>query len=112
MLDATSYTFMLPEPSAHPSLVLRTHLPATYPTQHPPVFELSCDFLSADMLGGLAAELEGLFSPGAPVCVAGALWRCRCPCCVPPGACPNLCLMPHRRSGAVAVDRTPAGALG
>lgn len=51
--------------SLQPHITLRVHLPATYPSQHPPVFELSCDILSVGQLGELAAELEALFAPGA-----------------------------------------------
>jgi hypothetical protein len=63
-LDASSFSFALPEPQAQPHLVLRVHLPASYPAQHPPICELSCDFLSGDVLSGLAAQLEGMFAPG------------------------------------------------
>ena len=63
--DDGSYSFAIPEPDARPNLVLRVHLPPAYPSQHPPVFELSCDYLPGDVLGGLENELEGLFSPGA-----------------------------------------------
>ena len=65
MLDPSTWTFAIPGPDAHPRLLLRVHLPASYPSQHPPISELACDFLSADVLGGLAAELEAQFSPGA-----------------------------------------------
>ncbi|PRW56314.1 IMPACT [Chlorella sorokiniana] len=60
----------LPEPEAQPHITLRVHLPATYPSQHPPVFELSCDMLAGGQLGEMAAELEGMFSPGEVV-----LWQ-------------------------------------
>ena len=55
----------LPRSRLQPHITLRVHLPATYPSQHPPVFELSCDILSGGQLGELAAELEALFAPGA-----------------------------------------------
>lgn len=64
VLDAASFIFALPEPQAQPHMVLRVHLPASYPAQHPPICELSCDFLSGDVLRGLAGELEGMFAPG------------------------------------------------
>jgi hypothetical protein len=48
---------------------LRVHLPPSYPSEHPPVLELSdsCDCLPGDVLLGLAAELEAMFSPGEVV---------------------------------------------
>ena len=61
----SSIAVTLPEPGAQPCLQLRAHLPDSYPSQHPPVFELGCELLPPDVLGSLATELEGLFSPGA-----------------------------------------------
>lgn len=64
-LDA-SLSFAIPEAAAQPHLVLRVHLPAAYPSELPPVFELSdsCNCLPADVLSGLASELEAMFCPG------------------------------------------------
>ncbi|KAI7845864.1 hypothetical protein COHA_000598 [Chlorella ohadii] len=70
VLDAATWCMSIPEPEAQPHITLRVHLPATYPSQHPPVFELSCDILSSGQLGELAAELEALFAPGEVV-----LWQ-------------------------------------
>lgn len=61
---AGALSFTLPEAAAQPSLRLIVHLPASYPSRHAPVFEVASDMLSPDVLGGLAAELEGLFLPG------------------------------------------------
>ena len=74
-LDASSFCFSLPEPQAHPHLVLRVYLPASYPAQHPPICELSCDFLSGDVLSGLAGEVEGMFAPGG--CAHGQAAGCQ-----------------------------------
>ncbi|KAL4457691.1 hypothetical protein ABPG75_012556 [Micractinium tetrahymenae] len=67
---AAAYAFSVPDAGSQPRLEVRAHLPATYPSQHPPIVELQCGLLPPDVLAGLAAELEGMFVPGEV-----ALWN-------------------------------------
>lgn len=61
---AAAYAFSVPNARAQPRLEVRAHLPASYPSQHPPIVELECGLLPPDVLAGLAAELEAMFVPG------------------------------------------------
>lgn len=64
---AAAYAFSVPNARAQPRLEVRAHLPASYPSQHPPIVELECGLLPPDVLAGLAAELEAMFVPGEVV---------------------------------------------
>lgn len=63
--DASTLSFAIPDAAAQLQLTLRVHLPASYPSQDPPICELACDCVAPDVLAALAAELEGMFAPGA-----------------------------------------------
>ena len=77
--DAGSYRLGLPDPAA-PRLLLHLHLPAEYPSQHPPLFELRSDYLPGDVLDELSQELEAAFCPGGRVGRwAGRAGRCNWP---------------------------------
>lgn len=87
--------------SPQPHITLRVHLPATYPSQHPPVFELGCDMLSGGQLGELAAELEAMFAPGGHWgAMLHACWVATW------GRCPSL--PPLRPAAWMALPHTPA----
>lgn len=45
-------------------LFLHCALPDTYPSAHPPLFELHSEWLPYEVLDSLTCELEGRFSPG------------------------------------------------
>ncbi|KAL4442964.1 hypothetical protein ABPG77_008455 [Micractinium sp. CCAP 211/92] len=64
---AAAYAFSVPDAAEQPRLEVRAHLPASYPSQHPPIVELECGLLPPDVLTGLAAELEAMFVPGEVV---------------------------------------------
>ncbi|PSC72714.1 IMPACT isoform X1 [Micractinium conductrix] len=68
--DASTLSFAIPDAAAQLQLTLRVHLPASYPSQDPPICELACDCVAPDVLAALAAELEGMFAPGEVV-----LWQ-------------------------------------
>ncbi len=61
---AAAYAFSVPDAAEQPRLEVRAYLPASYPSQHPPIVELECGLLPPDVLTGLAAELEAMFVPG------------------------------------------------
>eukprot|EP00887_Chlorella_sp_A99_P002656 scaffold6.g2656.t1 len=59
---ASAATIALPGPSARPrGLVLRLHLPSTYPSRDPPVYELESDAVPEGLLAEWAAEMDALF---------------------------------------------------
>lgn len=86
--DAT-YRACIPSAAAQPHLALTLHLPARYPSLHPPVFQLQCDYVPSDALDALASRLEALFVPGTPAVsyCSGLLWTAAwyASCCMQAG---------------------------
>lgn len=67
LVDAHSFRIAVPDAATSPHLLMHIHLPAFYPSQQPPVMELSCNLVSRDVLAGVAGELEAMFVPGEVV---------------------------------------------
>lgn len=66
-----SYSLGIPAAGSSARLSLALHLPESYPSTHPPLFELHSDFLPGDVLEELSQELEAAFCPGV---ISGA-WQ-------------------------------------
>lgn len=61
--DARSWRTAVPAPDG-PHLVLAFHLPESYPSAAPPLFQLDSSYLPGDVSEQLATELEAVFLPG------------------------------------------------
>ncbi|KAG1672268.1 hypothetical protein FOA52_004282 [Chlamydomonas sp. UWO 241] len=66
-VEERSLQAYLPDRDAFPRLVLRAHLPLSYPSSLPPILELNGPHLSDDIVGWAAGYVDTCFTPGEVV---------------------------------------------